>query len=459
MKIFTNWFKRNKKVKLNLSVSSPKKEFPKFLTERKIEKIYHSAFPGNKFGLYSDFFMINWKNNLTFFLDKTENRSYSLFFKNYFDKVKEEFQEKGRNLIIIPEKIDQNIEIPYQYFLPFINKDFAGFENIKKDDFNRYEQILVKYLDELMGEEARIKSIFDGDKMYIRNPKARTGQYNKNFKDSPFQNIISTKKEKTFESFDEMILDFIGYKGDAKSGFLSFYRGEIYFVEKLDDESIEYFVSEYIKHIPTDEEWDRERGRSMIFYSVDKDTDPKNKVPTIEIDEETEKMVDEISEKMEKIIASGQFFLVAPLIEKILKNGLNTLVKPSPIKITSDFKIILTHYDNIEIEMSHLTKAVYLLFLQNSERISLQKLHQYRNELLDLYKKISYKNSIEEMEKSVDAVVDIETKQIYMHLSRIKSAFYKKISFSMASEYCVLGSKNKPKFIPIERNLIIWEED
>ncbi|MEC5395788.1 hypothetical protein [Bergeyella sp. RCAD1439] len=169
-------------------------------------------------------------------------------------------------------------------------------------------------------------------------------------------------------------------------------------------------------------------------------------------------MINDISEKVEKIIASGQSFLLVPLIDKILKKGLNTLAtKPSPIKITSDFKIILTHYNNIEIEMSHLTKAIYLLFLKNNEPISLQKLHQYRNELLEIYKQISYKNSIEEMEKSINTVVDIETRQIYMHLSRIKTAFYNKISFRIASTYCVLGTKNKPKYIPIERKLVIWE--
>lgn len=454
MNIFTNWFKRNKKVKPNLE-TTPKEELPKFLTERKIEKIYPSAFPGDKFGLYSDFFMINWKNNLTFFLDKTENRSYSLFFKNYFEKVKEEFQEKGRNLIMIPEKIDKNIDIPYQYFLPFIKSDFTGFKNINKYDFNRYESIFVNNLKNLMGDEALFKHLFDGKEMYITKPELRKGKYNESFNNSPFQNIISIEKDKIFENFDEMILDFIGYKGDAKSGFLSFYDGEIHFVEKLDDESIEHFVSEYIKHIPTKEEW--ERGKDIIRYSIE-NLDTENKIPPIEIDAKTQEMVDEIEQKMEKIINSGHFFLVAPLIEKILEKGMKTLTEPSPIKITSDFKIILTHYDNVEIEMSHLTKAIYLLFLQNNERISLHKLHQYRNELLDLYKQISYKNSVEEMEKSVNAVVDINTKQIYTHLSRIKSAFHRKVSFSIASEYCILGFKNEPKFIPIDRKLVIWEE-
>jgi len=56
----------------------------------------------------------------------------------------------------------------------------------------------------------------------------------------------------------------------------------------------------------------------------------------------------------------------------------------------------------------------------------------------------------DKMSKSIDDVINLETKAIYTHLSRIKSAFYKIMDASFAQYYIVSGSgENERKVLLI----------
>lgn len=369
----------------------PQIEIPKFLSERTIEKIYPFDFPGKTFGVYTDFFTPNFDINVVLFLDKNQSRANTQYFEKHRTEIKSKLLEKGRNFVMIPNESIETTYYPYKYVVPILD------ENVK--DFN------------------------------------------------------GLALKKNYENLDKTILNYFGYKGDAQSGFLSLYEGNIVFVEKLSGESIEYFVENYIKYIGYKVQ---QEERINILYKVDDDSEPTAKTPQIEIDNETEEMVTDVKNKLKKLYETGQFFLIAPLVQDLLNHSLH-LGEPSPIKITEDFKIILTEY-HIEIEMSHLTKAVYLLFLRNHE-IDLNKLPQYRNELLSIYKEISYKNSIVDIEKTVDNLVKSDNNEIYTHLSRIKSAFTKKVTPSVAFKYVVLGARNRNKQIILNRQLVIWETE
>ena len=48
--------------------------------------------------------------------------------------------------------------------------------------------------------------------------------------------------------------------------------------------------------------------------------------------------------------------------------------------ITTDLRVILTDYGNMEIKMEPINKAVFLLFLRHPEGIVFKYLPDYRNE-------------------------------------------------------------------------------
>jgi hypothetical protein len=57
---------------------------------------------------------------------------------------------------------------------------------------------------------------------------------------------------------------------------------------------------------------------------------------------------------------------------------------------------------------------------------------------------------------SVYDIIDTKTNAIYVHLSRIKSAFTKAVHPSIAEYYFIDGGKSKPKKVKINKELIHW---
>ncbi|GAW88677.1 hypothetical protein FPS14_contig00008-0061 [Flavobacterium psychrophilum] len=161
-----------------------------------------------------------------------------------------------------------------------------------------------------------------------------------------------------------------------------------------------------------------------------------------------------------KLEKSGQYFLIAPKIENLIKN----LFKHdkdhdfmiSEVLINYDFQIILPQYQNREIKLSHLTKSIYILFLKHPEGILLRELYKYENELLSIYKAISYQVSLDKMKKSVQHLITNE-KAIFVHFSRIKSVFMKNFTNNYARYYYIQGEKGQKKLIKLPLSKIIFQ--
>ena len=59
----------------------------------------------------------------------------------------------------------------------------------------------------------------------------------------------------------------------------------------------------------------------------------------------------------------------------------------SPLVITEDYHFLLPEFGNKEVQLSPIHKALYLLFLNHPEGIEFKNLIDYREELLQLYKR------------------------------------------------------------------------
>lgn len=247
---------------------------------------------------------------------------------------------------------------------------------------------------------------------------------------------------------NQILLDFIGYAGDIKTGFLSFNSSSITFLGLKENENIDKFISQYIDNLPVHSE------EASVLYSIDKTEN--NSELNIEINEETKLLLSQIEENIIKLKKSGQFFLVAPKLEHLVQNFLDLDISLSNIVIDEDFKIILPLYQNREIILSHLTKAVYILFLRHPEGIFLNELAQYENELLSIYKTISYQISLDKIKNSVHELV-VSDKAIFVHFSRIKSAFVKSFTDFYAVNYYIQGEKGGRKYIKLPKEKVIFK--
>ena len=137
---------------------------------------------------------------------------------------------------------------------------------------------------------------------------------------------------------------------------------------------------------------------------------------------------------------------------------LNELVEEQPtlsrLVVDKDFRIFLPDYNNLEITMSPLPKAVFLLFLRHPEGIPFKQLHDYYDELLDLYKQISNRVIESNIENSIRDITDPTKNSINEKCARIREAFLKHFDFAYAQHYFVTGKRGEPKRITLPRELV-----
>ena len=153
-------------------------------------------------------------------------------------------------------------------------------------------------------------------------------------------------------------------------------------------------------------------------------------------------------------------------VQKLRNKGLNewtfrglfkTKAQLSRLIITKDHRILLPDYNNIEVKMEPLVKAVYLLFLKHPEGIIFKGLTDYREEMLDIYKKLKPMGLNKRTIQSIEDVTNPLLNSINEKCARIRSAFVKEFDESLAKNYFVTGERGEAKKIALPRDLVIWE--
>lgn len=153
-------------------------------------------------------------------------------------------------------------------------------------------------------------------------------------------------------------------------------------------------------------------------------------------------------------------------VQKLRAKGLNewtfrglfkTKAQLSRLVITKDFRIMLPEYNDIEVKMEPLVKAVYLLFLKHPEGIMFKELTDYREELLDIYKRLKPMGLNKRTIQSIEDVTNPLLNSINEKCARIRSAFIKEFDEGLAKNYFVSGERGEAKKIVLPRDLIVWE--
>ena len=132
-------------------------------------------------------------------------------------------------------------------------------------------------------------------------------------------------------------------------------------------------------------------------------------------------------------------------------------IKFSRITITKDCAVLLTDYDNKEVKMEPMTKAVFLLYLKHPEGIAFKHLPDYRKELADIYERIKPYGLNDRVIKSIEDVTNPFLNSINEKCSRVKAAFLPLVDASLVDHYYIIGKGGEEKKIILPRNLVIWE--
>ena len=132
----------------------------------------------------------------------------------------------------------------------------------------------------------------------------------------------------------------------------------------------------------------------------------------------------------------------------------------SRLCITEDLKIILPDYNDKEVKMTAQHKAIYLLFLFHPEGIILKRLEEYHNELVYFYKKTSKVEKLTpKMLESINKMESIGNNYLNTIFAKIRAAFVESFDKHLARHYIIQGRPGEPYRIPLDPELIIYEED
>lgn len=363
----------------------------------------------------------NIPENYVIYFEKVHNKELNLFIRNNHDAIKTKFSALGLNFIYPPFiKVSKiQVEEILSYYTPQFN--YYQIPTLAKDSLGQ------KLLDNALQNA---------------------------FND--FDTILNNSITETFKVNSEELLNLFEYNCHIKSGlfFFKFNSGIIgvsdYFYSNSDN-NYELFFEEAIQYLNRNEWEDYALGDAMIGSFL----------PTVDyseqLDEEAKEIVQDLENKLKELKDSGQLLFLIPVLKDLLNKQSHAIDFNSISKMEIDYqnKIQLPYFKK-EVELSHLTKSIYFLFLKHPEGINLKELGNYKKELLTIYNSVSNQLDYDKMAKSIDDVINLETKAIYTHLSRIKSAFYKIMDASFAKYYIVSGSGVEDRKVLFETKDIIW---
>ena len=167
-------------------------------------------------------------------------------------------------------------------------------------------------------------------------------------------------------------------------------------------------------------------------------------------EENTDDLIEEVKERIAKLRQRG-------ISQYILEQLIHPDDRLSRLVITKDYRILLPDYNDMEIKMEPLVKAVYLLFLNHPEGIMFKCLPDYREELAQIYVKLKPYGMSERVIQSIEDVTNPLLNSINEKCARIRGAFVGQFDDHMARHYYIDGLRGEAKKIDLPRNLVVWE--
>lgn len=370
----------------------------------------------DSFKFHNNLSSFNIDQNAIIFFDLENNPKINNYIENQYSELNKKFAQVDKNFIYLSNLgYPKDIRNLLKFYLPYLSaSDLKQFYSEK-----HIALTFTKQITELFNEKPDVSS---------------------------------------FLSEYQSILDYIGYKGNIKCGLL-FFDNDTTSILECNDFAIKGNTEVFFNDLTTffnNTKGEIEESDFMIGNTLEYD-------PYENLDEDAKEKIREIQIQLRELKDSGQLLFALPILKDILNNEVIkvNLDSTNTIAISNDYRIVLPHFDNLEIHLSHLTKAVYILFYNNPYGINIKELYKYRKELENLYSRISNQLDYDKMMQSIEDLVKPESKAIYTHISRIKSAFYKQMDLVYAKNFIVSGKTfgDDFKFISIIRPRIVYDPE
>lgn len=371
--------------------------------------------------------------NQVFYIENGYDADVNNFIQsNYFD-LKSVFANNGMDFYYLPYLLrEHDIEAKVRYYAPYLSSQLLT----TKVQSNA----LVPYLsDDDTRKNLQPSLVFEG------NQKGGNGEVM--FLQVPLSDIDFSQSK----SVDDLV-QWVEQMRDA-------YHREI------EHERVSYYQSEDF-HAPSccsqvETSSSKKRFLEGLFNRFNK----KLEMPEDDVD--LQKTEEEYAEEQSLMETEKVLRELRLTVQKLRLEGVSLMAihefidKQEPLSrmtITPDYRIFLPDYNNIEIEMAALPKAIYFLFLRYPNGIIYKHMQDHYNELLNIYRQLRPNTDEARINLTITKVVNPVGNALNENIARIRKAFIEKFDEHLANHYIITGERGLQYAIPLDRELITWEE-
>lgn len=138
----------------------------------------------------------------------------------------------------------------------------------------------------------------------------------------------------------------------------------------------------------------------------------------------------------------------------------NLLKRPSRLLISGYmYNLILSDYGNMPLLLNPKQKTIYCFFLNHPEGVRLVDLVDHRTEISQLYHRFSNQSTRNNIENSLNLLLDPLDDNLHQTLSRIRRIIEKTVGKRIAPMYQIIGKKGEPYKILLSEEFIVWDVD
>ena len=242
------------------------------------------------------------------------------------------------------------------------------------------------------------------------------------------------------------------FMGDCDNHGAKYTKGHYFHLNEGSDEEIIAQLDKIVKEVHS------HYGHAALYSKIDKpeieegsnDEYADELFRWINNDPEVAIIVKEVRDKVNALRERG-------MAEKLIRNLIKIAPKLSRLVVTKDMRILLPDYNDMEITMEPINKAVFLLFLRHPEGIIFKHLPDYRKELAEIYQKIKPFGLNDRVIRSIEDVTNPCLNSINEKCARIRGAFISQFDEELAKHYYINGWRGEAKKISLPRELVTWE--